>query len=44
MPKEGYKSITVSNELYEVLQRKAEKAGKSLAEIITVLVSNCKDT
>jgi predicted CopG family antitoxin len=38
MPKEGYKSITVSEEVYDLLQKKAEKDHRSVPETIEHLI------
>ena len=43
MPKPGQKSVTLKEEVYQKVKKKARKEGKSVAAFITELIlSNCK--
>jgi predicted transcriptional regulator len=42
MPREGYCSITISDELRSKLDKIADKIEKSIPETIEFLVDNCK--
>jgi predicted transcriptional regulator len=42
MPKEGYCSVTISDELKLELDKIADKIEKSIPETIKFLVDNCK--
>ena len=43
MPAEGYKTITVSEELYNLLKRQAKKTHRSLPKLIEHLVEKAKE-
>jgi len=38
MPEPGYKTITVSEDLYEVLKKRAEKTHRSIAKLVEYLI------
>lgn len=42
MPKEGYSSVTISNETKQRLGKLAEKNGETIPETIKRLLNECK--